>query len=233
MDLKINNSYVSHLLSLKTDNEKQRFLKKLNNDADKENENAIVARCLLKLEGYMVEKSITDSLKNLDNLVKEKRSPLAANALGLIYKKGLYEQRESAHKADDYLRIAAQNNDPSSCYELGKMYLNGDGVRKDIHESLRWIEKAAEKGNVEAMVMYGELLLGGGTGAFGDAVKPNPQKAITVLNKANEKGSERAREVLCKYYAGLALSFGSKVTSLSEDTEIICGALTEIEWVLK
>lgn len=233
MNLKVKNNYISHLSGLKTDYEKQRFLDKLNNDADRDNESALVARCILRLEGEVVEKNVTDSLKTLDALVKDRKSAVAAYVLGLIYKDGVYEQKRSAHKADDYLRIAAGKGESSAAYELGRMYLDGDGVRKDLHEAVRWIELAASKGDLNSMVLYGTALLNGGVGAFGDSVAPNPSKAIGILTKASDSGSEVAKESLSKHYAMMALELASQINDPSNDLETLYDALSNIEWILK
>ena len=35
-------------------------------------------------------------------------------------------------------------------YKLGVMYYHGDGVEKDLNESIKWFKKAAEQGDVVA-----------------------------------------------------------------------------------
>jgi TPR repeat protein len=40
---------------------------------------------------------------------------------------------------------------------MAAMYLNGDGVEKDIPTGLEWYRKAAEKGDIAAKVMLGGI----------------------------------------------------------------------------
>ena len=44
----------------------------------------------------------------------------------------------------DYLRLAAEQGDLWSQVDLGYMYLNGEGVPKDLVEASKWLRLAAE-----------------------------------------------------------------------------------------
>jgi len=83
------------------------------------------------------------------------------------------------------------------------------------------------------MVIYGKAILGGGTGAFGDAVKAEPSKAIKILTRACDKGNEEAKEVLSKHYVLMALTIASGVKKPTSDLTAIQNALSEVEWVVK
>lgn len=65
------------------------------------------------------------------------------------------EQR--AHAIFMLTRDIAQDGDPEEAYKLGMMYLAGAGVEKDTHEGLIWIEKAAQQGHLEAIVLLEKL----------------------------------------------------------------------------
>ncbi|CAH7377389.1 conserved hypothetical protein [Vibrio chagasii] len=234
MKLLIENKYLKHLSSLKTDADKKKFVSKITSDANQELEQAVVAKCILRLEGEHMELNRTDSLKQLDAVIKDKRSVQAALTLGLIYKYGFYEQRKDAYKADEYLRLAATQGDSSASFELGLMYLEQGDLKTDIHEAMRWIEQASGKGSSKAMVIYGTSLLKGGAGAFGDLVELDTPKALKLLNIAAEKGESEAKEMLAKYHAMTALKIAMEVSEddSSADTKVIKKALIDIEWSL-
>jgi TPR repeat protein len=48
--------------------------------------------------------------------------------------------------------IAAQAGSPAAEYNLGLRYRDGDGVSADLHESERWLRKAAAHRNRNAKI---------------------------------------------------------------------------------
>jgi len=66
--------------------------------------------------------------------------------LGLVemYKKGEYEGALRG------FRILAENGDVAAQYNVGVMYLNGQGTEYSDTEAIRWFEKAAQQGDVRA-----------------------------------------------------------------------------------
>lgn len=64
-------------------------------------------------------------------------------------------------KASDYYQKAL-NDDVAAMCELGKLYLKGkDGAKKDGDQAFRWLKKAAEAGNANAMAYYGDCFYEG------------------------------------------------------------------------
>ena len=58
------------------------------------------------------------------------------------------------------LRRQAEQGDPEAQYNLGDMYINGEGVPEDQAEAAHWFRLAAEQGHAEAQfdlgVMYSQ-----------------------------------------------------------------------------
>jgi TPR repeat protein len=61
--------------------------------------------------------------------------------------------------AQEYYRDAATNfRNPTAQYELGRMFLNGEGVKASVKQAGRWLQLAAEKGHAGAQATLGNLL---------------------------------------------------------------------------
>ncbi|KAJ1553755.1 hypothetical protein HK096_006574 [Nowakowskiella sp. JEL0078] len=45
-----------------------------------------------------------------------------------------------------YLELAAQLGDPDSQFEMGELFMRGDGVKKSKHEAAQWYRKAEARG---------------------------------------------------------------------------------------
>ena len=86
-------------------------------------------------------------------------------ALGGYLKKGI---PGSPVKADPfaaqeyYMRAAANYRNPNAQYEMGKLFLGGGGVKKNIRQAGRWLQLAAEKGHAGAQATLGHLLFESG-----------------------------------------------------------------------
>jgi TPR repeat protein len=61
-----------------------------------------------------------------------------------------------------YMRAAATYRNPDAQYEMGKMFLEGDGVKKSTRLAGRWFQLAAVKGHAGAQATLGNLLFSGG-----------------------------------------------------------------------
>ena len=49
-----------------------------------------------------------------------------------------------------WYRLAADKGVPAAQFALGVLYLNGDGVAKDVGQARKWLTAAADKGNSSA-----------------------------------------------------------------------------------
>jgi TPR repeat protein len=70
--------------------------------------------------------------------------------------RGAGVQKDEAEAAD-WLRRAAEHNDPVAQFNLGLMHAHGLGVSKDRNEALRWYRQAAAQGHHGARVNLGVL----------------------------------------------------------------------------
>lgn len=72
----------------------------------------------------------------------------------------LEDVRTEAEKAEgaEILRICAGMGDDESRLELAKLYLDGEGVKEDKAEAVRWLRLAAGQRNVWAMYLLSEVL---------------------------------------------------------------------------
>jgi TPR repeat protein len=72
------------------------------------------------------------------------------------------------------------------------MLLDGDGVRANIREGLRWLRRAAERGDPIAQYNLGKAY------AEGECVRQSTTYAKKWLARANERGHAKARRLLQK-----------------------------------
>src|SRR6266516_3310926 len=66
----------------------------------------------------------------------------------------------AAYQQGDFttaIRELKADGSPRSNFLLGVMFLNGKGVTADKEEAIRWIRKAAERGEAEAQEFLGTL----------------------------------------------------------------------------
>lgn len=75
-------------------------------------------------------------------------------------------------------------------YKLGKMFLNGDGVEKDIPKAVEWLKQAALEENEFAEYALGRMYL------FGLGVEKDLPLAMEYLRSAAAKGNEYAAELI-------------------------------------
>jgi len=61
-----------------------------------------------------------------------------------------------------YMRAAATYRNADAQFELGRMFLSGEGGAKSIQQAARWLQLAAEKGHVGARATLGNLLFQSG-----------------------------------------------------------------------
>ena len=62
-----------------------------------------------------------------------------------------------------YMRAAASYRNPEAQFEMGKMFLSGEGgVRASVRQAGRWLQLAADKGHAGAQATLGNLLFQSG-----------------------------------------------------------------------
>jgi TPR repeat protein len=99
----------------------------------------------------------------------------------------------TAAKALEFLRYDIENN-PRNMLTLGRLYEAGKGVEQNDVLAGQWVERAAERGDVDAIYTIGSWY------AFGVGRKEDYPKAISWLEKGSEKGDARAMVLLGLMY---------------------------------
>lgn len=96
------------------------------------------------------------------------------------------------------LKKKAEKGDAQAQYNLGLMYVQGDGVVQDYREAAKWCRMAAEQGKAEAQFVLGILYVNGS-----EAIDKNLQVGMKWLELAAEQGVAEAQVALGGlYYTG-------------------------------
>jgi len=91
--------------------------------------------------------------------------------------------------------VLADSGNIKAQYDVGNMYLKGQGTAKDAAEAFKWFEKAASKQYTRAEYKLGYLY------HRGDGVAKNNKRAFRWINKAAEQNYKPAMYYLGKLYA--------------------------------
>lgn len=147
-----------------------------------------------------VPRNYTEALKYA-KLSVEKDNPFGYYNLAILYEEGLGVAKD-ASLADKYFSKAfkgllelAKAADARAQYNVGYMYITGNGVQKDQMEGFYWMRKAAGIGNVPAQYTLGYMYFHGYWGAMKDYAK-----AFSWLTLASENGDARAMYLLSLIY---------------------------------
>jgi TPR repeat protein len=110
---------------------------------------------------------------------------------------------------------------PQAQYQLGLMYANGVGVKRNYVQALAWVRKAAERGLPAAQYLLGTRY------ESGSSVAQSDQAAFQWFTKAAEQGHPRA-------FYRLARLHGSAHAALAEAHHRRAAALgvAESQWIL-
>ena len=79
----------------------------------------------------------------------------------------------------------ASKGDAEAQYNLGVMYVKGEGVRQDYKKAIEWYEKAATKGDASAQYNLGVMYYNG------QVVKQDYKKAKEWFGKACDGGYQK------------------------------------------
>lgn len=94
--------------------------------------------------------------------------------------------------------------DPSTCYDLAVQYYEGNGVKQDYTQAVKWLQEAAQQGHPQAQYKLGAMY------SFGQGVTQNSSEAVNWFRKAAEQGLPAAQYSLGVMYAtgqGVGLDF--------------------------
>jgi TPR repeat protein len=142
------------------------------------------------------------SLKTFDNEITRpsvSEDATAKNNIGLSHanRQGVEKDMQEAVQ---WLRKAAEQNDPEAQIKLGYNYANGLGVVKDEAEAAKWFRKAAEQNIADAQFNLGLCYVNG------QGVEKDMQQAVNWFRKAAEQNNADAQ-----YYIGYAYENGDGV----------------------
>ena len=126
----------------------------------------------------------------------------AAEWLGKAAKQGNTDAQELYDSMKKIVELfgPAKKGDTDAMFELGVFFYNGDGVKENKTEAVKWFKKAAEKGDATAMynlfVCY----------ANGYGVEQDMQEAIRWCIKAGDHGDAKAY-----YMVGMTYFLGKDI----------------------
>ena len=98
------------------------------------------------------------------------------------YMQGSFGYPKDAKKAISYFQEAASQYYKSALYNLGVIYLNGDGCAKNIQNGLQELAKAANLGHINAQKKLGDVYY------FGKITAKDLEKAHSFYLMAAENG---------------------------------------------
>ena len=107
----------------------------------------------------------------------------ALAALGVYYLNGVEEigLKPNAHRAAVYFTHASQFfGNPRAQYQLAKLYLSGQGVKKNPKRAIAWLKNASNKRYAPAQALLGQILW------EGTLVPKSQIKALALLTMAQE-----------------------------------------------
>ena len=105
-----------------------------------------------------------------------------------------FAQIPDAEKVKEW-REAAARGEAWAQFNLGNMYLTGEGVLKNDAEAVKWYRKAAAQGNVPAQYNLGNMY------SDGIGVPENDAEAVKWFRKAADQGLANAQYNLGVMYA--------------------------------
>jgi TPR repeat protein len=119
-------------------------------------------------------------------------APAQASLAELLYQSEYYDQ------AADYSRKSAEQGNPVGQFDLGRMYAEGKGVKKDLGKSREWIVKSAEQGYASAINVMAEAYMHAGLGLT--AKDANSEQTLHWLKLAADKDYLPAIVALAQAY---------------------------------
>ena len=96
------------------------------------------------------------------------------------------------NRAVEYLIDSAKQNNPVAKYLLGKLFLKGEHIPKNVDYALRWLEEAVEDGNPYAEYLLGKTLL------KGEDTEQDAERAEDLLRRSADQGNRYAAYTLGK-----------------------------------
>ena len=131
-------------------------------------------------ELYRQAMQTTDELERVELLSQAsfQGHVLAQTALGMLYR----EQGKMKLAADLFQKAAVGKNG-EACFQLSHCYRDGLGVKTSASSAIHWLRRAAELGQVKAVLELADALLAGGD------LEKDPVKAEEYYQKAAKMGA--------------------------------------------
>ena len=117
-----------------------------------------------------------------------------------------YEENHNPKKAVEWYTKAAEQGLPIAQCNLGVCYKYGNGVEKNLEETIKWYTKAANQGYAQAQYYLGKAY------DKGDGVEKNDSEAMKWYLKAIKNNSPEAA-----YYYGDMLLNGNKQKGITKN----------------
>ena len=85
----------------------------------------------------------------------------AQHQLGAVYATGDWSGPRDTVRAAEWYRRAADRGHPYAQYNLGFMYLRGEGVEASPNEGLQWLRRSADQGEESAIRLLADIYRNG------------------------------------------------------------------------
>jgi len=93
-------------------------------------------------------------------------------------------------------KLAVERNDANAQYLVGRNFLIGKTVTKNVNEAIKWLKRAAEQDHQQAQFTLGKIYF------YGNGVKRNTELGLKYIEKAAENRLDEAQLFLGGYYLG-------------------------------
>lgn len=157
--------------------------------AQQGNSLAIYLVAVAHMTGRGAEKDTTLALSNFTTAA-EAGLVNAQHDLGLIYGRGEMGVTKDISRALHWYRLAADQGDAESAYNIASIHYEGDGVQVDKPVACHWFETAAANELPEAQFALGWCY------EFGEGFPANLEKARELYTAAAANGDRLGKERL-------------------------------------
>ncbi len=177
----------------------QKWFDLLNEVADDGYFSAMVILANCYLDGDGVEQDISKGMSFLDRAVEGEYGD-ACVSKGLYLFRGEYGLTEDMKEGIRLWEIAADQDNPVACHNLGVCYKEGDGVEQDSTRAIDYFTRAMELGYTDAILQLGYMYYDG------EIVEKDDKKAFDYYEKAYSEGSIQGA-----YCLGIMYAYGKGV----------------------
>ena len=130
-----------------------------------------------------------------DDEIDQREIPFVSSAfvaLGTYNLKGISNSHiaPNPERALEIFHFAAVTfGDADAQYNLARMFLDGNGVGKDVRQAARWLYLAADKGHAASQALLGQLLFNGY-----ESMPPQRAKGLMWLSLAREGVTDKVKD---------------------------------------